>query len=480
METLDGLDATFLSLETETVHLQVGVVMVLDPPEGRRSLFSASTRFDQIGAHIERRLPLAPPLRRRVLSAPLGLHRPVWADDPDFDLADHLRRSRLPAPGGWGELEELVAEVMATPLPNDRPLWEMVVVEGLEHDRTAVVIKVHHALLDGVSGAELLAAFLDIGPRTPRIGPAPEPWDPPALPGPVELLRRGARGALGQPVSVLSGVQTLIEAGLGLSERNQHLETTGDAPPPGLFVAPRTSLNGTVGSRRRYVTAAFPLAELRAVREVFGTTINDVVLSVVGASLEAILRNRGGEVPASLVALMPISVRPAGEGHRLGNQVTGTLIALPTDGRDALSRLQAVAEGAASAKAQSEVLGEAFVSRLAEAVPSAVSARAARLIGDWRVYDRWRPPANVTVSNVPGPLQSLWCAGMKVDALFPVGPVADGVGLNVTVLSYRETLHVGLFACRRLVPDLDVLASAMVVALGDLSAAARRRRGAAG
>jgi diacylglycerol O-acyltransferase / wax synthase len=469
VDALEGLDAMFLALETPTVHLQIGAVLVLDAPEGRRSLFSPTTRFDQIRRMVESRLHLAPPLRRRVVSAPLALHRPVWVDDPEFDVDAHVRRVRLPRPAGPAELCELVGDLMSRSLPPDRPLWEMVVVEGMPGERTALVFRVHHALLDGVSGAELLAAFLDLSPRARPIAPLPVASPtPPPLPGPVDLLRQALGGLVRQPATTLSAAHRMIEAGLGLAARNRRLGESGESPPPSPFAAPRLPFNGTVGALRRYATADLSLAEVKTVAEAFGTTVNDVVLACVAGGLRRYLLQHQEPVPDALVAMVPISVRARGggaaaegEAGSLGNRISAMFVGLPTGLFHPVDRLLAVSQAARGAKEQASLLGGEIVMQVAGAVPYALSTRVVRWLAAWRVYDRARPPANVTVSNVTGPSQTLWCAGSRVHALYPAGPVADGMGLNVTVPSYGGTVHLGLLACRRLVPDLDEMATAM-------------------
>ena len=234
MQPLVGMDAAFLSLETPTTPMHVGVVLVLDPPEGARSLFSPSTRYAQIRRVIQQRLHLVPPLRQRALRVPFGLHHPVWVDDPEFDLDDHLSRASLPSPGGSAELDAFVAGVMSRQLDPDRPLWEMHVVEGLEGERTALVAKVHHAILDGVSGASVLAAFLDLTPRT-RIVELPPEWDPAPLPSNSQMLRHAASSLVRQPGSTLSALQ----AGRGGGGRSRHAQPR--AAPDGVSSRPRAS-----------------------------------------------------------------------------------------------------------------------------------------------------------------------------------------------------------------------------------------------
>ena len=231
MRPLTGMDAAFLSLETPTTPMHVGVVLVLDPPEGRRSLFSPSTRYAQIRRVIEQRLHLVPPLRQRAIRVPFGLHHPVWVDDPDFEMDDHLMRASVPSPGAKAELDAFVAAVMSRPLDPDRPLWEMYIVEGLEHGRSALIAKVHHSILDGVSGASVLAAFLDLNPRS-RVVPLHPAWNPDPLPSNASMLRHAASSLARQPGETLSTLQAGVEAVADLGMHNRELVSRGERPPP--------------------------------------------------------------------------------------------------------------------------------------------------------------------------------------------------------------------------------------------------------
>ncbi|MGO9458237.1 MAG: WS/DGAT/MGAT family O-acyltransferase [Acidimicrobiales bacterium] len=480
---MPGLDGAFISLQAKNSHLHVAAVLVLDPPEGKRSLFSPSTRYAQIRRVVEQRIHLAPPMRQRALGVPFGLHHPVWADDPEFELDDHLRRASLPAPGGQAELEDLVADVMSRPLDPDRPLWEMVVIEGLAGGRSALVAKLHHAILDGVSGASLLGAFLDLGPRARPIPFPPEPWEPGPLPGRAALLRHAAASLTRQPEVALGALQRGMDAMVEVAGHNRRLSAEGLTPPPAPFSAPRTSLNGTLSSRRRFATVTLPLDDAKLVRGAFGGTVNDVLLAGVSGALRRLLARRGEVPERPLVALVPVSTRPGGAtsvvGTPLGNQVSGMLVSLPTDVDDPVQRLSAVARGTEVAKEQERLTGGRLLADLAEISPPALASRAARWASGLGLLNRL-PLCNVVVSGVPGPDFALWCAGSRVTALYPVGPVADGVGLNVTAMSYRGAVHVGLLGCRRLVPDVAELAVLLDDALGELVGAALDARGAAG
>lgn len=491
MEPLSGLDGAFLALETPAAHFHVAAVLVLDPPEDRRE--PPGARLERIRAMVAARLHLVPPLRQRAVRMPLDMWPPLWVDDPDFDLDRHLRRARVPAPGGSRQLDELVAELLSRPLPPDRPLWEMVAVEGLAGGRTALVVKVHHAILDGVSGASVLAAFLD-GSARPSPITAPPAWDPPPLPSAAELVRYAVTSLLRQPDAVLDVVQTGLDAAAGVMRQNRRLAADGELPPPFPFGAPRTSLNGTLSSARHFATLSVPLEDVHLVRTAFRRaagrpTFNDVLLSAVGTAVSRLL-DRRGEVPdRPLVGLVPVSTRrpSAGRGRvggsadgatgpdglpPLGNQLSGMLVALPGADGPPVARLAATAAASRKAKAQERVAWAKLLEGVAQATPPVVTSWAARCASAVRLFDVVPPLCNLTVSTVPGPAADLWCAGCRLVAAFPAGPVAHGVGLNVTAMTYRGTVHVGLLGCSRRVPDIDALVALLDEALAELVAAA--------
>ncbi|HLN17213.1 MAG TPA: wax ester/triacylglycerol synthase family O-acyltransferase [Acidimicrobiales bacterium] len=479
MEPLEGLDAAFLALEAGATRLHIAAALVLDPPEGRRSLFSPSTRFAQIRRVIAERVHLAPPLRQRAVRVPLGLHHPVWVDDPEFDLDDHVLRASLPEPGDDGELARLVAEIVARPLDPDRPLWEMVVVEGLAGGRTAVVAKLHHAILDGVSGASLMAAFFDLGPRPRLVEPAPL-WRPAPLPSQAQLLRH-AVGSLGrQPKEMAETVQRTVNSALGVSSHNRRLAGDGLRPPPAPFSAPRTSINGTISSRRRYATASLDLGQVKMVGRACGATVNDVLLACVAGGLRRLLAARGEEVGRPLVALVPVSTRQVEERHNLGNRVSAMLVSLATTEDNPVRRLEKIVAASLVAKAQEQLAGGRLLAQLTQVTSPAVTSRAAKWTSGLRLFDRVPPVFNVVVSSMVGPDVTLFCAGSRVVRLHPVGPVVEGSGLNVTAMTYLNQLQVGLLACRRLVPEVADLALSMEAALDELVGATLGAQGATG
>jgi diacylglycerol O-acyltransferase len=494
MARLTGLDGAFLAFESSTTHLHVMGTMVFDPSD-----IDGVLTFRRIRSLIDERVPLVAPFRMRIMDAPFGLQQPTLIEDPDFDLDYHVRRTSIPAPGGHDELAELVADLAARPLDRTRPLWEFHVVEGLAEGRVGIVAKVHHAIIDGVSGAQLLATFFDLSPLpTPRrlfggvpLGTRPpvsrsngsveavedkdqasilrSGWSPAELPSELHQLWHSVSGlpdqidAVGR--SIARTVQTIRAAGSPHGEAGPNL-----TPSP--FVAPKTSVNGSISSHRRVAFADLSLADLRNVARAFGSTTNDVVLAVTAGGLQKLFAERGEEPETSLVALVPVSVRTPGEQVALGNRVSGLLVSLATGVADPVARLGHIRDGMLVAKEQHGASGSELFASWAEVVFPAVATRISRLVTNLRLFDHMAPPFNLIVSNVPGPGFPLYLAGARMQSIYPLGPIVEGIGLNVTVFSYLDTVHLGVLACWDLVPDVAVLALGMKEALAELVAEA--------
>jgi WS/DGAT/MGAT family acyltransferase len=484
MERMSGMDAAFLALETPSTHMHVSVVMIFELPESAAGSQVPSAHFDRIRQVVSERLHLVPQLHRRVARVPFGLNHPVWVEDPAFDLDFHLRRASLPAPGGPKELAAFVADVVGRPLDPNRPLWEMHVIEGLGVGHLAVLAKLHHAMIDGVSGIEVMATFLDPGPMAGTV-PAPDrPVHRVRVPSDVELLAWAVPTLVRQPERALGALRTTLGAMRQLSERNRRLSRQEETdPPPAPFRAPRTSLNGAISSQRRFAFLQLPLEDLREVKRAFGGTVNDVVLTTVAGALRRLLAERGEQLEGSLVAMVPVSTRVANPMATsqsdsgvpaLGNKVTSMLVSLGTSIADPVERLGVIANGSRLAKEQSRVFSEEFIEGWAQLVLPALSSRAARLVGSLQIFDHVPPLFNVLVSNVAGPVAPLWCAGAKLVAVYPAGPIVEGVGLNVTVISYTGTLYMGLVGCRELVPEVEHLALLMSESMSELVKAGRR------
>ncbi len=462
MQRLSGLDSAFLSLETPSAHMHVLGVAIVDPTTAPPGPF-----HDRVRALLAARLRLVHPLRRRLVDAPFGLHLPVWIEDPDFDLDYHVRRAALPAPGGRRELAAFVAELAGRPLDRHRPLWEAYTVEGLEHGYPAFVTKVHHSLIDGVAGVEMIAALFDQEPDAPLEPSQPDEWVPESAPTELEMLGRAVIAIAQRPAKAARALSNLVPGIVRFARRarNEALEIT--LP----LTSPRLSMNRTITPGRTVALASVLLADVKAVKRALGVTVNDVVLAVTTGALRSYLDGRQELPDRPLVASIPTSVR--GEGDpQFGNRVSSMFAALPVEIDDPIERVRVIARSMPGAKQlQQEVVGSS-VEDFAEATAPALFSQATRFYTRLRVGERLRPVINLIVSNVPGPSWPLYLAGARLVALHPLGPIFDDCGLNLTVISYLDRVDFGFLASSELTPDLDDLAAAVPRALVELASAA--------
>ena len=424
--------------------------------------------FEGVREVLAQRLPALGPFRRRLVEVPFGLDHPRWVDDPDFDLDNHLHRTAAPAPGGANELHQMAAEVMGRPLDPSQPPWEMHVIEGLRGGTVGLIAKLHHSVIDGVSGAQLMAQLLDV---TAEVTPAPEArraWKPPALPSRLRLVSDALPEMLGTPVRAIRAAREVGRTTWRLAFHAADRDAPGLSIPlgaPAQFDQPMTAC-------RRVSFAQADLHEVLALKDRRGVTLNDIVLAACSGAMRTYLSAHHRETTSSLVAVVPVSVRADSERESLGNRLSAMFVPLSTNREDRVDRLDAVAAACKSAKAQERAVGYgAMASAVSEAVPPIVAGPALRLGSQLGAVRRLRP-ANMVISNVPGPSAPLYFAGMRMEAVYPIGPVVDGVALNITVQSYRDSLFVGLNACPTVVPDVDTLARSVVDELGLLAHAA--------
>ncbi|HEX5615698.1 MAG TPA: wax ester/triacylglycerol synthase family O-acyltransferase [Acidimicrobiia bacterium] len=465
MERLSGLDASFLGLETPTAHMHVLGVAVVDPESA-----PGGFGIEQVRALVRARLPVLPAFRRRLVPVPLGVHAPLWVDDPHFDLDFHLRRAAVPQPGGERELTELIADIAGRPLDRAKPLWEMWFVEGLGGGRVAIVAKVHHAAIDGVAGVDILASLFDLAPDAPLArdsGPAPAGAERERVPSDLELLARGVLSLVRQPFLFARNLGRLASTGVRVVSRIVG-EPLRVASP---LSAPKLTMNGVIGPRRTVAFARVPLADIKAIKNRFDVTVNDVVLALTAGALRVYLDGRDELPDHPLVAAVPTAVPTAEPGRGTGNHVSAMLDLLDVQVADPVERLRAIRRSAAGAKRVHAEFGGETLGEWAELAAPFWFGRAMRLFSSLRLAERFGPVINLVVSNVPGPPFPLYLAGARLESITPLGPVFDGCGLNVTVISYLDSVHVGFLACRDLVPDLDELAAAVPVALAELVAA---------
>jgi len=463
MDRLAGLDAFFFYLETPTQHMHVMALTILDP-----MTVPGGYSFGRIRDMFESRLPRLPRFRQRVRMVPLGLDHPIWEDDPDFDLDSHLHHVALPHPGTRRELSSLIADVASHQLERTGALWEVWVIEGLERGRVAMLTKVHHAVLDGVSGAAVLAHLLD--DRADASPPSIVPWTPKPPTWDLSLLARGLwsstnrlrlrevpglAGEIGQ--AVVSTIRAVIDRA-----------PTDLLAPVMPFETPVLRFNRAISARRTVAFSGARFDDLKLVRSVFGTTVNDVVLTACTQALRRYLARRRELPDVPLVAAVPVAVRSEQDRNTMDNQVSSMFVRLPVQLEDPVEQLAAVAADTARAKELHRAVGGRTLRDLVQFAPASAFAGMMQLYSRLRLADRHRPPVNLIISNVPGPPTPLFAAGARVDAIHPLGPIMDGAGLNLTVLSNAGRVDFGAIGCREMVPDLDEIAEGFTTAVDDL------------
>ena len=446
-QRLSGFDAGFLYQETPTAHMHTLKVAILDP-----ATVPGGYSFDLLRHVLAGRLHLLPPFTRRIVTVPLRVHHPVWVEDPDFDLDNHLVRLAAPQPGGPRELGAIVSSIASHPLDRDRPLWELSVVENLPGGQVACIAKVHHALADGVSSAEMLMAVMGEDAQPDPGGDSRPPAGP--LPGRWELFGEG----LLDVVRLLLGFPgQLRRTATGVAEMRRQTNDL-DAVPPRVFSGPRTPFNRALTSERIFAFTSLELADAKAIKAALGTTLNDAVMAICAGAVRAYLQGRGEPVDRPLVVGVPVSTRTEAQRGTYGNHVSNMFTTLPVHLADPVERLRAISAVNRTAKRQADTLGSDSFEALSEYTPPVLTSLYARLLGRLRVADRTRSPINLIISNVPGPASALNVAGARLEAIYSVGPILEGIGLNITMWSYLGQMNFGLLSCRRLMPDLWDLA----------------------
>jgi diacylglycerol O-acyltransferase / wax synthase len=461
VKRLSSVDSALWFTETKECPTHISALLICDPSEAPGFSFGAVK--DLIAA----RIPEMPVLRWRVTGAPLGLNKPWVVEDPDADLDYHLRRIAVPAPGGRQELEELVGRLASYPLDKTRPLWELWFIEGVEGGLVGIFGKMHHALIDGVSGASLLDIVIDTTsqPRPPATQ-VTESTGGNEVPG---WERRVASGLfeLGvvtpYRVAQLAG-QTIVQQVAVRALPNK---------PPKFFEAPMTRFNASIEARRRITSVRLPLERLKAVKQAFDVKLNDVVMAIISGALRRYLQEREGIPDRPLIAQVPISTRAKNkrELSELGNQVTSMTVSLATDVADPTERLKTIYRSSHGAKEMQDALSAHQIMGLTETTPPGLLGLAARAYTASRLGSRVAP-LNVCISNVPGPDYPYYVAGALVERIIPVSLLTLDGGLNITCFSYNGSIDFGLLSTPQIANDLDELGDGFEPALRELEEAA--------
>ena len=467
MKQLSGLDASFLHMETATTFGHVNGLAIYERP------FPDFDPYPLVYRKFESMIGRAEPLRRRLVEVPLGLDHPYWIDDPDFDLDFHVRHIGLAPPGAADQLAEQVARIVGRPMDRSRPLWEVYVMEGLDDGRWAMLTKFHHATVDGAAGVILLNMLTETDPNQDG-DLEPVIWHGEAVPADMELLKRTVQSLVTNPVKAarlqLRLVQNFAESagitsfgGAVSQARNviRRLTSRGNEEPENerrvrlpLTPAPSTPWNKTITAHRRFAMQSTSLENLKVLKNATGGTLNDVVMAICAGALRQYLIEHDALPDKPLRAMVPVSIRTGDEADPWTNRVSGIVADLPTDCDDPLERVARCRAAMAEAKRQFDLVPADTLTAGADLASPIVATSAARLASRLRLADRVNFPANVVISNVPGPRHPLYFAGARLENYIPVSIVTDGMGLNITVHSYLDRLDFGLIACRELVPDL--------------------------
>jgi diacylglycerol O-acyltransferase / wax synthase len=459
MRQLSALDAQFLNAETGATVAHIAGLSVLDPsatPAGRLVR-------DDLLELLRHRIHLIRELRWRLVEVPLGLGLPYWIEDPDFDLEFHVREIALPVPGDERQLGEQVSRLHQRPLDRRRPLWEMYLIQGLAGGRVALYAKVHHALIDGVSAAQIVAALLDVEP-SPREVADPDDWRPEQPPGGWQMLAGAATSAALHPLkttrSLLRAVPHLdaiplvsrVPGARLLARTARSAGRTGEVPRSPELNVPRTPFNGPITPHRRFAFGSLSLEEIKEVRRAFGVSVNDVVMAVCAGALRRWLIDHDALPDQPLVAAVPVSVRETDDDTH-GNLVSAMFTPVHTELADPAERMAAVRDSMSRVKERFSISPATWPAELSAVVPAAFGPLAARAL--LRIAPAAMPAINLIISNVPGPQFPLYMCGAKVEGYFPVSVISDlSGGLNITAFSYDGSLDLGIVVCRDMVPDV--------------------------
>jgi diacylglycerol O-acyltransferase len=476
LDRLTAVDASFLHQEGPSSHMHVGGLTIVEGPPPTMEEFLEQIRM---------RLHLVPRYRHKLAYTALDSGRPVWVDDPGFNLEYHVRHTALPSPGKWDQLQNLTARIFSQALDRSKPLWEMWLIEGLgprmdgpgspasgrSGDRFALISKTHHSLIDGIAGVDLATVLFDITPDPPPLRHSGRPWKPKPEPDTTELVAVGMRGAVRAGLEMVSGaVNALTHPERTLERAREAAEGIGEIIWAGLNPAPETPLNVEIGPHRRFVGVAANLEDFKFVKNALGGTVNDVVLAVVTGALRSFLIARGKRTEGvEMRALVPVSVRTVGERHEGGNRIVVMRGPLPVYIADPLQRLRFVSHAMDGLKESKQALGAEVIAGAQNFAPPTILAQASRLNFSTRLF-------NLIVTNVPGPQFPLYVLGRRMERVYPVAFLPQNHALAVAIMSYAGEMNFGLLGDFDALPDIESFGESIAAELAELVELAREKQ----
>ena len=457
MERLSPVDVSFLDQEKEGSHMHIGAVMIFEGPP---------PPYEDLRAHIESRLHLVPRYRQKLVYPRFQMGRPLWIDDPRFNLDYHVRHTALPSPGGVEQLRLLTGRIFSQRIDRSKPLWELWLVQGLERNRFALINKTHHALVDGVSGMDITTVLFDTSPTPTPVGA--ERWTPSVEPSDAQLVAEGVKGLAALPArAARRAVGAARHPRETASEVREAAEGLGAIAWSFVNPPPQTPLNVAIGPHRRVLWIRFPLADLKEIKNRLGGTVNDVFLATVSGALARWLRRRGIRTEGlELRGIVPVSIRADEQKGALGNRIAAMLGPLPVYATDPRDRLRIVSQAMKGLKESKQAVGAETLTRLQDFAPPTILAQASRLNFSPRAY-------NLLVTNVPGPQFPLYLIGRELQELAPVPFLAPERALAVAIVSYNGNVDVGLIGDYDAMSDLDEFGHDIEVSVEELLATAR-------
>ena len=463
-DRLTGLDSSFLHLEHDSTHMHVAGCAIFE---------GTAPAYEQLVEEIVSRLHLVPRYRQRLAFVPFDQGRPVWVDDPHFNVSYHVRHTALPRPGGEEELKRLAGRAFSQALDRSRPLWELWLVEGLAEDRFALLSKTHHALVDGVSGVDIATVLFDASPEPMPVAPPEQEWIARPLPTSTQLLADALLERATVPGEIARGARAALRGPRHVAGRlGEALAGVGAMTWAGLQAAPPSPFNVRIGPHRRFTWVRGDLAEFKAVKNTLGGTVNDVVLAAVAGALGRYMRLHGHATDdVELKAMVPVSVRADMDRGALGNRVAAMWAPLPVGIVDPVERLVKIRRAMDGIKDSGQAVGAQVLTQLSGFAPPTIMAQAARLQARQRLF-------NVVVTNIPGPQLPLYVLGRELEALYPMVPLAENTALGIAIMSYNGQLNFGLTADYDALGDVETLAEELRASTEELVAAAGRHGGA--